>query len=111
MICSDEKDPDTHTMEVAARSDDGRYPIYVQDASYITFDGIEVRFGTSRCMLIKAASSAHSYITVINCIIFGSGTCGIDVTESRYSGDLVRFITHAHTRGFINGFTNGETIT
>lgn len=83
--CSDDADPDTHTMEVAANSGVNVYGIYFLGSNYIVIDGLECRYSTGEAIYLMSniAYGTSQNNIVKNCTIYGAGgSAGIHMSET-----------------------------
>jgi len=78
--CTDDADPDTHTMEVSAETGDAGIVIKCRDRSYITFNGLDVTQGTRKNINVDSLEGNDvSNIIVQNCTSRYSGHSGISL--------------------------------
>ena len=83
VACTDNADPDTHTMYTAASNNWPDYScMWVQDSSYVTIENIELRGGNNTGIRIKnSAGNAISDIIVDNVTARYNGTTGIQISN------------------------------
>jgi len=77
--CTDDADPDTHTMEVGNKTGDDQHCIYGLNVSYVTVEDIKCQYSTQEAIYFYTSSGTDSDITVQNCTVFISGDSCIEV--------------------------------
>lgn len=95
--CTDGADPDTHTMEVAAKAGYDRYGIRVLNNDYVTFENIDIRYTTQEGFHAVASWYASvNYLIVQNCDVHGCGSTGIVIHNPNYNyqGEIQGAIVH-----------------
>jgi len=92
--CTDGAAPDTHTMEVAAKSRENKYGILVKDNNYITFEGLDIRYMAGVGILIRPKSGNDAnYALIKNCNVHGCGEEGVKISNVNNSSTGTHEIT------------------
>jgi len=81
--CTDNSSPDTHTMEVAAKSGDNyTFGINIYNKFYIMIEDIAVCNTTRSGIHISTLAGRNSSnITIQNCYVYNTGSAGIAITN------------------------------
>jgi len=81
--CSDEADPDMHTMDVAYSSDANTGAVvFCMDKDFITIDNLDIRNTAYRSIFVRLLSTDRAGIQVTNCTIRNAGETGIQFQGS-----------------------------
>lgn len=117
IACTDDLDPDTHTMEVAAEGGIDRNGIYALNVSYVTIDGIKVQYTTQSAIYFSTNSGTDSNNIVKNCTVFLIGQHGIRIKDNRKTAYNIvtsctvdtNTVSYARRHGivFANGVSDG----
>lgn len=110
MRCSDDDDPDNHTIEACrVGAADGDYAIHIDGKNYVTIDGITARY-TQRCPMFIDNST---YVTVKNCTFEHSIRNGVitiqdsdNCTIGGAKGDG-NSVNYSRTVGIYIGYADG----
>jgi len=110
--CTDDADPDTHTMEVGNKTGNDQYGIYILNCSYVTIDGIEVRYTTDSNIKVLVNTGTERTINIQNMTLTGAGDTALDFGGQGAGGydDLIDCladgltISYARRHGLMFGY-------
>jgi len=76
--CTDDADPDTHTMEVAAKTGNDRYGIYGLNISYVTIENLKIKYVTLNGIRILVNTGTETDVHLESVEIYNTGGSGIE---------------------------------
>jgi len=114
VVCTDNADPDTHTMEVGAKADNERWAARILDGDYLTIENLEFRYATSGGLRARITVDNTIHLVNINdCIFRLNGERGFESSDAIDDGVCYMTFTIEDCDALYNGnhgfYFGGET--